>query len=294
MGAVRLAIVLFVAAIAALALALLVRSMTAARKPAPVAVVAAPAQPMTRVLVAKQDLKVADRISADNVGWEPWPSNSVSAIYITGGIVANQATLTATAANAVENAVENVARGDQVLQSLAGVLVREPIAKGEPLVQSKLVRGDGSFMAVKLPKGMRAMSIPVNAESDAGGFVLPGDQVDVVLSLKNQGNAGPDAARAPSSRLVMRNIKVLAIDQNTEPKAQQAAMVGSTATLEIPEDDIDALARAKTQGDLTLVLRSYADAAGPSGRVGPPASLDLGDVVRVYRSGQVTEVRVAR
>ena len=290
MGAVRLAIVLFVAAIAALALALLVRSMTAARKPAPVVAVAEPVQPMTRVLVAKQDLKVADRISADNVGWEPWPSNSVSAIYITGGVVATQASLTATAANAVEN----VARGDQALQSLAGVLVREPIAKGEPLVQSKLVRGDGSFMAVKLPKGMRAMSIPVNAESDAGGFVLPGDQVDVVLSLKNQGNAGPDAARAPSSRLVMRNIKVLAIDQNTEPKAQQAAMVGSTATLEIPEDDIDALARAKTQGDLTLVLRSYADAAGPSGRVGPPASLDLGDVVRVYRSGQVTEVRVAR
>jgi len=290
MGAVRLAIVLFVAAIAALALALLVRSMTAARKPAPVVAVAEPVQPMTRVLVAKQDLKVADRISADNVGWEPWPSNSVSAIYITGGVVATQASLTATAANAVEN----VARGDQALQSLAGVLVREPIAKGEPLVQSKLVRGDGSFMAVKLPKGMRAMSIPVNAESDAGGFVLPGDQVDVVLSLKNQGNAGPDAARAPSSRLVMRNIKVLAIDQNTEPKAQQAAMVGSTATLEIPEDDIDALARAKTQGDLALVLRSYADAAGPSGRVGPPASLDLGDVVRVYRSGQVTEVRVAR
>jgi pilus assembly protein CpaB len=290
MGAVRLAIVLFVAAIAALALALLVRSMTAARKPAPVVAVAEPVQPMTRVLVAKQDLKVADRISADNVGWEPWPSNSVSAIYITGGVVATQASLTATAANAVEN----VARGDQALQSLAGVLVREPIAKGEPLVQSKLVRGDGSFMAVKLPKGMRAMSIPVNAESDAGGFVLPGDQVDVVLSLKNQGGAGPDAARAPSSRLVMRNIKVLAIDQNTEPKAQQAAMVGSTATLEIPEDDIDALARAKTQGDLALVLRSYADAAGPSGRVGPPASLDLGDVVRVYRSGQVTEVRVAR
>ena len=59
-------------------------------------------------------------------------------------------------------------------------------------------------------------------------------------------------------------------------------------------DDVDALARAKTQGDLSLILRSYADASGPSGRVGSPSSLDLGDVVRVYRSDQVTEVRVAR
>ena len=149
MGAVRLVIVLAVAAIAALALALVVRSMTAARKVAPVA--AAPQviqQSMTRVLVAKQDLKVADRISAENVGWEPWPSGSISPIYITGGTVPSApATLEAKATNVVEN----VAKGDSALQSVAGTLVREPIAKNEPIVAGKLVRGDGSFMAVKLP-----------------------------------------------------------------------------------------------------------------------------------------------
>lgn len=291
MGAARLAIVLAVAAIAALALALLVRSMTAARKPVPVAAAPQVIQtPMTRVLVAKQDLKVADRISPDNVGWASWPSGSVSSIYITGGVTPNQPDLAAKATTVVEN----VARGDSALQSIAGSLVREPIQKNEPITQSKLVRGEGGFMAVKLPPGMRAMSIPVTAESDAGGFVLPGDRVDVVLSLKNQPGANDANAKAPSSRVVMRNIKVLAIDQNTEPKPQQSSMVGATATLEIPEGDIDALARAKTQGDMVLILRSYADAAGPSGRVGPPAALDLGDVVRVYRSGQVSEVRVAQ
>ena len=113
----------------------------------------------------------------------------------------------------------------------------------------------------------------------------------MVLNVKNGGAANGPAA---TSRPVMRNIKILAIDQNTEPKQQQASMVGNTATLEIPEGDVEALARAKTQGDLTLILRSYADAAGPSGRVGPSNSADLGDVVRVYRSGQVTEVRVAK
>ena len=292
MGAARLAIVLVIAAIAALALALLVRSMTAAHKPPPVAAAPPPAppRPMTRVLVAKHDLKVADRINSDNVGWQPWPSGSVNSAYITGGVATTDPNFAAKASNVVEN----VARGDAVMQSLAGSLVREPILANEPVTQRKLVRGDGSFMAVKLPAGMRAMSIPVTAESDAGGFVLPGDRVDVVLSLKNQPGGDSAGGKGASSRLVMRNIKVLAIDQNTEPKAQQAAMVGSTATLEVPSDDVDALARAKTQGDLILILRSYADASGPSGRVGSSSALDMGDVVRVYRSGQVSEVRVAR
>jgi pilus assembly protein CpaB len=245
---------------------------------------------MTRVLVAKHDLKVADRINSDNVGWQPWPADTVNPAYITGGVATTQPDL----ASKATNVVENVARGDAVMQSLSGSLVREPILANEPITQGKLVRGDGSFMAVKLPAGMRAMSIPITAESDAGGFVLPGDRVDVVLSLKNQPSGDPNAAKTASSRMVMRNIKVLAIDQTTDPKAQQAAMIGSTATLEIPANDVDALARAKTQGDLTLILRSYADASGPSGRVGSPSSLDLGDVVRVYRSDQVTEVRVAR
>ena len=109
-----------------------------------------------------------------------------------------------------------------------------------------------------------------------------------------KGQGGGDPSKAASSRLVMRNIKVLAIDQNTEPKPQVASMVGATATLEVPSSDVDALARAKTQGDLMLILRSYADASGPSGRVGPSSALDMGDVVRVYRSGQLSEVRVAR
>jgi pilus assembly protein CpaB len=292
MGAARLAIVLAIAAIAALALALLVRSMTLAHKPGPV-VAAAPVviqRPMTRVLVARHDLKVADRINSDNVGWQPWPSETVNRAYITGGVATVQPDL----ASKASNVLENVERGDAAMQALAGSLVREPILANEPITQTKLVRGDGSFMAVKLPEGMRAMSIPITAESDAGGFVLPGDRVDVVLSLKAQGGGDPAAGKGASSRLVMRNIKVLAIDQTTEPKSQQSSMIGATATLEIPADDIDALARAKTQGDLTLILRSYADAAGPSGRVGSTDSLDLGDVVRVYRSGQVSEVRVAR
>ena len=70
-------------------------------------------------------------------------------------------------------------------------------------------------------------------------------------------------------------------------------MVGSTATLQVPATDVDTLTRSLTQGDLILILRSLADASGPSGRAGL-AGPDTGDVVRVYRAGQITEVRVAQ
>jgi pilus assembly protein CpaB len=288
MGAARLLIVLAIAAVAALALALLVRSISAGHKPpaaAPIAQVVQ--QPMTRVLVAKQDLKIADRIGPDNVAWEAWPTGSINAVYITGGIVPQQNNLAVQATTALVN----VQKDDSALQSVAGSLVREPITKNEPITANKLVRGDGSFMAVKLPAGMRAMSVPITAESDAGGFVLPGDHVDVMLSVKGQPGA-TDQSHLATSHLVMRNVLVLAVDQNTNTKPEQASMVGATATLEISAADVDSLSRSQTQGDLVLILRSYADANGPSGRVGPAAA-DQG-VVRVYRSGQITEVRVAR
>jgi pilus assembly protein CpaB len=280
-------IVLAVAAVAAIALGLLVRSMAIGHKPPPAAAPQVAQQSMTRVLVAKQDLKVADRIAPENVAWESWPTGSVNTVFITGGVVAPQNNLAVQATNALVN----VQRGDAALQTVAGALVREPIAKNEPITAAKLVRGDGSYMAVKLPTGMRAMSMPITAQSAAGGFVLPGDRVDVMLSVKGQPGAA-DPSHAAGAQLVMRNLLVLAIDQNTEAKPQQAAMIGSTATLQVPAGDVDSLSRAETQGELSLVLRSLADAGATSGRVGPSAN--MGDVIRVYRSGQVSEVRVTR
>jgi len=115
------------------------------------------------------------------LAWQAWPADSVNPAYITGGA----ATVSSDLASKAANALQNVARDDAAMQALSGSLVREPILANEPITQRKLVRGgEGGFMAVKLPAGMRAMSIPVTAESDAGGFVLPGDRVDVLLSLK--------------------------------------------------------------------------------------------------------------
>ncbi|MNR25857.1 hypothetical protein D3C85_1430280 [compost metagenome] len=72
-------------------------------------------------------------------------------------------------------------------------------------------------------------------------------------------------------------------------------MVGATATLEISGPDAEVLALAKSEGDLSLVLRSYADTAGPSGRTAAATrrSEAAANVVRVHREGQ-TEAVVVR
>jgi pilus assembly protein CpaB len=164
--------------------------------------------------------------------------------------------------------------------------VREPILAGEPIVGRKIVRaGDSGYMAAYLEPGMRAMAIRVTVETAAGGFILPGDRVDVLLTrettLGNMGAQEGDRSKFASST-VMQNIKVLAIDQSTRAGDDEQAVVGATATLEVGPRDAEALALAKSEGELSLVLRSYADTGGPSGRVAAPRQ---SSAIRVYRGG---------
>ncbi|MBU2396371.1 MAG: Flp pilus assembly protein CpaB, partial [Alphaproteobacteria bacterium] len=159
---------------------------------------------------------------------------------------------------------------------------------GEPIVSRKIVRaGDSGYMAAYLEPGMRAMAIRVTVETAAGGFILPGDRVDVLLTrettLSNMGAQEGDRSKFASST-VMQNIKVLAIDQSTRAGDDEQAVVGATATLEVGPRDAEALALAKSEGELSLVLRSYADTGGPSGRVAPVVRQS--SAIRVYRGGE--------
>ncbi|RYD88344.1 MAG: Flp pilus assembly protein CpaB, partial [Sphingomonadales bacterium] len=168
-----------------------------------------------------------------------------------------------------------------------GSVVREPILAGEPIVMRKIVRaGDSGYMAAYLEPGMRAMAIRVTVETAAGGFILPGDRVDVVLTretnLSNVGTSEGDRSKFTSAT-VMQNIKVLAIDQSTRAGDDAQTVIGATATLELGPRDAEALALAKSEGELSLILRSYADTGGPSGRTATPARQSA--AVRVYRGG---------
>jgi len=290
-------IVICVAAVAAIGLALVVRAMGSPSKtPTAVATAAAvPARPMAKVLVAAKDLQPGQRLAESDLAWKDWPVDEVNPAFITDGttpLAATEAVEGADKADRPAGAVASVTRAATAFASgggkadYVGSVVREPILAGEPIVGRKIVRaGDSGYMAAYLEPGMRAMAIRVTVETAAGGFILPGDRVDVLLTrettLGNMGAQEGDRSKFASST-VMQNVKVLAIDQSTRAGDDEQAVIGATATLELGPRDAEALALAKSEGELSLVLRSYADTGGPSGRV---TAVRQSSAVRIYRGG---------
>ncbi len=289
-------IVICVAAVAAIGLALVVRAMgSSSNAPTAVASAAAvPARPMAKVLVAAKDLKPGQRLTEADMAWKDWPVDEVNPAFITDGSVPLRSALAEEppaarpegAVASVTRVAANLAAGNSKAD-YAGSVVREPILAGEPIVSRKIVRaGDSGYMAAYLVPGMRAMAIRVTVETAAGGFILPGDRVDVLLTRETTlGNLGAQEGERSkfASSTVMQNIKVLAIDQSTRADDDEQAVVGATATLEVGPRDAEALALAKSEGELSLVLRSYADTDGPSGRAGP--ATPQASPVRIYRGG---------
>lgn len=198
--------------------------------PAPVAQI-----PTVDILVAKSDIGLGQSVKPDDLQWQAWPQ--------------------ATSGNFISRA----GKADAV-KEFTGSIARSPFIAGEPIREQKLVKSDGSgFMAAILPAGFRAISTEISPETGAGGFILPNDRVDVILSKreKNPDSKGPDIT---TSEIIMTNVRVLAIDQAPKEKEGTSSMVGKTATLELKPEQAEVLARARQSGSLTLALRSIADA----------------------------------
>jgi len=285
MGSNRVIIPIVVAAFAAILLMLIVRGLMGHHGHPQVAAAAAQ-RPMTQVLVAHRDLPTGTRLASGDVAWQPWPADSLNPAFITDGRSAQPVQTGAVAA--VTRTAENAVASSAPMDAVYGAIVRVPMLANEPIVQTKLVRsGQGGYMAVMLQPGMRAVAIPIGVSTAAGGFILPGDRVDVVQARQNQGaGAGPGY----TAETLLRNVEVLAIDQASQPAKGAQAMVGATATLEVPADDAEVLARAKAQGEVVLALRSYADAGGPMGSGGNGRQA-TGEV-HIYRGGIVTDAMV--
>jgi pilus assembly protein CpaB len=202
-------------------------------KPAPTAPVVQ--LPTVDVLVAKSDIGLGQSVKPDDLQWQTWPS--------------------ATASNSF------IRRSDkpEAMKDVVGSIARAPFIAGEPIRDQKLVRAEGSgFMAAILPSGMRAVSTEISPETGAGGFILPNDRVDVVLTrrLKNPDSNQPDVV---TSEIILINVRVLAIDQAPKEKDGQNAVVGKTVTLELKPGQIATLTAGRQAGTLSLALRSIAD-----------------------------------
>jgi pilus assembly protein CpaB len=307
-------VVIGIAALAAILLAFMVKTLLAP-KPAttPVAVQAAPAaQPTIRVLVAARNIKAGEHLAESDLNWVDWPANLINPAYVTDGPTGatkdaapagSEDAATNKQVKQASNQVEKVgAKAGQVANDLLGAsaktayvggVAREDMLANEPVIAAKIVRADeGGFMAVMLNPGMRAMAVPVSVDNTAGGFILPGDRVDILVTHQSQASGG--SGTIESVQPVLRNIRVLAIDQQVQLDKDKQSVIGATATLEVAPTDGQALTLAKASGTLSLMLRSYADAQGPSGLVGGAEIGGGNDSVRVFRNGQSSEVLVSR
>jgi pilus assembly protein CpaB len=189
------------------------------------------------VLVAKSDIGLGQSVTSEDMQWQTWPASAASNTFI-----------------------RRNERPDATTQ-IAGSIARAPFIAGEPIREQKLVKGkDTSFMAAILPSGMRAVSTEISPETAAGGFILPNDRVDVILSKRENNPDHAASGETAQSEIILRSIRVLAIDQAPKEKDGQNAVVGKTVTLELRPEQAETLARARQGGTLSLALRSIADA----------------------------------
>ena len=212
--------------------------------------------PTVEILVAKSDIGLGQTVKPDDLQWQTWPA--------------------ATASNSF------IRRSDSAMKDVIGSIVRAPFIVGEPIRDQKLVKADGSgFMAAILPTGMRAVSTEISPETGAGGFILPNDRVDVLLSKRDKSpdKGGPDLI---SSEIILTNIRVLAIDQAPKEKDGANALVGKTVTLELKPEQTETLARARQTGTLSLALRSIVDVNAVEVKTD---DFKRGDTVNVIRYG---------
>ena len=201
--------------------------------------VAAPAVPAgPEVLVATRTLPVGTIIDAEAFRYQPWPEGLVQNAYFIRG---------------AEGAVDP--------STLIGTVVRSEITAGQPVTQGSLVRpGERGFLAAALGPGMRAVTVAVSETSGVAGFVFPGDRVDLVLT--QEVGAGGEGSPLRVSETIIRNIRVLAVDQRLDARDEEGNQIAqntSTVTFEATPRIAEKIAVAQTIGQLSLSLRSLAD-----------------------------------
>jgi pilus assembly protein CpaB len=191
--------------------------------------------PTAEVLVAKSEIGLGQVVKPEDLQWQVWPAATAN-----GGVI------------------NRAGRADAITE-IAGSIARAPFIAGEPIREQKLVKANGSgFMAAILPSGMRAISTEISPETGAGGFILPNDRVDVILS-KREKNPDSKGADLVVAEIILTNIRVLAIDQAPKEKEGINTLLGKTATLELKPEQAETLARARQGGTLSLALRSITD-----------------------------------
>ncbi|MFC6487256.1 Flp pilus assembly protein CpaB [Nitratireductor sp. GCM10026969] len=196
-----------------------------------------PSSPDKEVLVAASDLAHGAVLKEADLRWQPWTAGDVPAVFMSRS-----------------------ARPD-AQEALTGSLVRGGFVAGEPIRDDRLAQPGAGFLSAQLPSGKRAIAVRVTAESTAGGFILPNDRVDLIHTAVTPEQSG---AEQVSSRTILSNIRVLAVDQTASGVSDGAAVVGKTATLEVDPRQIPVITAAEASGSISLALRAASDEGEPA------------------------------
>jgi len=188
--------------------------------------------PTLQVLVARNAVHTGQIVKPDDLRWQSWPEGSLAPTYII--------------------------EGKRPMSDFVGSVARGPIAPGEPITEGKLVlAGTRGFMSAVLQPGTRAVSVPITATSAVSGFIYAGDRVDVLLTHVLSAEKGGNQHTATET--VLRNARVIAMDQRLDFSPGDKPDVAKTATLELTPKQSEIVTLAVKMGDLSLVLRSLQD-----------------------------------
>jgi len=246
---------------------------------APASAPAAKAEPKAPttvdILVAAKDLPIGRTLTRDDVKWQPFPAESTTPYFF------------------VKQEDENA------LDTITGAASRVSFRAGEPLSTEKIIDLNGSgVMAALLRKGMRAIAVPISDITGAGGFILPGDFVDLLLTRQisveefNPSTGEIDRTVTHNQTdTVMSTVRVLAIDQRIAERDGEgtSSAVGNTATIELTPDQVELISLTRQiakqeRGFLTLSLRSFAELVEEYGedvdKILPRTELDLQALAR--------------
>ena len=255
--------VLGVAVVAGVVAAVLAFNIANRPAPPPEVVVAPTTTDVAQVLVASSDITMGTRLTEASVHWQDWPKTGVSDKFIV-----KQPNVDSTS-------------------KVVGAIARAGFYSGEPIIDGKLITSDRGFLSAILPSGERAVATRIAADTSAGGFILPNDRVDVVMTRNSPDSGGGQSILAET---ILHNIRVLAIDQTIEQKTNgDKVVVGQTATLELTPQQVEILSAAQQIAQrLTLSLRSIVDST-------PSPSDAEADAVHLLggakQGGSVTVVR---
>lgn len=231
------------------------------------------------VLAIDADVSTGQRITEDMLTSIKWPAEALTANLI------------------------NLNDMPDAKAEFVNSLARQTLAQGETLNRSKVIMaGDSGIMAALLSPGMRAVTTRISVDTAAGGFIQPGDRVDIIM--RENYTIRRDANQTQQSRVerqnlfiaqtLFENVKVLAIDQTFTTGAESgAAIPGSTATFELSQSDAELLQEAEGYGDIYLTLRGV-NGSGYKGRSAARIDRDEVDTepstLTIFRNGQATPI----